>query len=473
MDNGEEGQKTGAMNNHKQYLSHIISILFLAMMFIPSYAQGDIVEQSDGYEWPMDQAVLDKLSEWQDLKFGVILHWGIYAVPGIVESWSICDENWITRDTTCTYQEYLEWYNALADEFHPTAFDATQWARVCRDAGMRYMVFTTKHHDGFCMWDSHETDFTIARHAFASDPRRDVARHVFDAFRAERFMIGAYFSKPDWHSQYYWWDVYAKKGRNVNYPVDQYPWRWNQFRQFTHRQLRELLTGYGPIDILWLDGGWVYPENRGQDIDMGAIARMAREQHPGLIMVDRTIRGPYENYQTPEQSIPDRQLPHPWESCITLSNDWGYVPHPRWKSPQRVIATLAEVVAKGGNLLLGVGPTPEGIIQPEAVERLHEIGLWLEKNGRAIYGTVTTPCYHDGDVWFTQSKNGQSLYAIHTPAEDAAPTTTIQWSGNLPRKGQKIRLLSTGRTLRHTITGDQVTVRLPSAISGSVALEMR
>jgi alpha-L-fucosidase len=440
---------------------------------ISSWAQDDIMRQSDGYVWPKEKDVQNKLSQWQDLKFGVILHWGIYSVPGIVESWSICDENWITRDTTMTYQQYTDWYNSLADQFCPTQFDAGQWARVCRDAGMRYMVFTTKHHDGFCLWDSRETDFSIAKHAFRNDSRRDALRFVFDAFRKEQFMIGAYFSKPDWHSQYYWWDVYAKKGRNVNYPVDKFPWRWSQFRQFTHRQLQEILSGYGPIDILWLDGGWVYPENKGQDIDMPAVAAMGRRYQPGLLIVDRTIQGPYENYQTPEQAIPDHQILHPWESCITLSNDWGYVRNPRWKSSQQVIAKLVEIVAKGGNLLLGVGPTPEGVIQQEAVERLQEIGQWMRENGKAIYETVTTPDYHDGDVWFTKSKDGRSLFAIYVPADGASPVTTITWKGNIPAKGQKIRLVATGKTLRHTLVDGHVEVRLPSEVVGAVALEIR
>lgn len=458
------------MNKTKYWIAMIMAVF--SVFAVRAQDKGDIVDQSDGYVWPVEQEVLDKLHQWQDLKFGVLLHWGIYSVPGIVESWSICDENWIRRDTTMTYQQYMDWYFSLADQLRPSQFDASQWAAVCRDAGMRYMVFTTKHHDGFCMWDSQETDFTIARHAFRDDSRRDVLRFVLDAFRKEQFMIGTYFSKPDWHSQYYWWDVYAKKGRNVNYPVDQYPWRWQQFRQFTHRQLREILSGYGPVDILWLDGGWVYPENRGQDIGMPEIAAMGRSLQPGLLVVDRTIQGLYENYQTPEQAIPDRQLDHPWESCITLSDDWGYVPHPRWKSAQQVIARLAEIVAKGGNLLLGVGPTPEGLIQPEAVSRLQEIGQWLRQNGRAIYGTVTTPVYHDGNVWFTRSKDSRTLFAIYVPGEDAQPVTTISWHGNLPQKGQTVRLTATGKKLRHTVSGDCVEVQLPAPTSEPFALEI-
>ena len=433
--------------------------------------QNNLHEQSDGYEWPTEPDVVENLKQWQDLKFGVLLHWGIYAVPGIVESWSICDENWITRDTTRTYQQYLDWYWGLADEFHPTDFDPSQWASACKDAGMKYMIFTTKHHDGFCMFDSQETDYTIAKHAFKDDERHDVLRHVFDAFRQEQFTIGAYFSKPDWHSQYYWWDVYAKKGRNVNYPIEQFPWRWEQFKRFTHRQIGEILSRYGKVDILWLDGGWVWPGRYGQDIDMPALARMARKHQPGLIIVDRTIRGPYENYQTPERAIPEQQLPYPWESCIPLTDDWGYTRNARYKTAGEVIATLIEIVAKGGNLVLGVGPTPEGLINPEATDRLHAIGQWLRKYGKAVYGTTITPHYHEDDIWFTAAKDGTMKYAIYRLDEGQALPQAISWTGNLPQKS--IRLVGTGKRLKYTIDGDRITVTLPKNMpQESLAVEI-
>ncbi len=458
---------------HTLFVCRFLLTMMVSVAMIPAVAQGDIVQQADGYEWPQQEDVRAKLRQWQDLKFGVLLHWGIYAVPGIVESWSICDENWIRRDTTMSYQQYMDWYFSLADKFCPRDFDARQWARVCREAGMKYMIFTTKHHDGFCMWDSRETDFTIARHAFRDDPRKDVLRHVFDAFRQEQLMIGAYFSKPDWHSQFYWWDVFAKKGRNVNYPVEQFPWRWKQFKQYTHRQIHEIMANYGPVDILWLDGGWVYPENRGQDIDMPGLAAMARELQPGLLIVDRTIRGPYENYQTPEQSIPKTQILHPWESCISLSDDWGYVRKPRWKSARKIVNTLAEIVAKGGNLVLGVGPTPEGLIEPEAVSRLRDIGRWLSVNGRAIYATVTTPYDHEGNLWFTQSKDGRSIFVICCVGDGETVPSKVSWHHHLPAKGQQIRLLATGKRLRHTMVGDSVEVPIPPSVSETFVMEIR
>ena len=453
-------------------LKTIMAIAAMMAMPVAVSAQGNIHERSTEYEWPADKQVVENLKQWQDLKFGVLLHWGLYAVPGIVESWSICDEDWITRDSTCTYQQYMDWYFGLANEFRPTKFDAAQWASACADAGMRYMIFTTKHHDGFCMWDTRETNFSIARHAFKDDARRDVLRHVLDAFREKNFTVGTYFSKPDWHSQQYWWDTYGKKGRNVNYPIKQHPQRWQQFVKYTHRQIEELMSNYGKVDILWLDGGWVTKENRGQDIDMPGMAAMARSHQPGLIIVDRTIHGPYENYQTPERTVPEEQLAFPWESCIPLSDDWGFVNHPRWKSPQRVINTLVEIVAKGGNMVLGVGPTPEGLIQPEAVSRLKEIGQWLKKYGRAIYGTTITPRYHDGNVWFTAAKDGKSLFAIYQLNEDEAVPAQLTWTGNLPAKG--VRLLSTGKKLKTKVTGDRVTVTLPKQMPReSFALELK
>ena len=441
----------------KKYLLFIVA----SLSYLSVNAQrDDVVEQADGYVWPTDEAVLQKLRAWQDLKFGVLIHWGLYAQVGIVESWSIACENWITRDTTQTYEQYKQWYWGLCDTFRPTRFDPSQWAEACRRAGMRYVLFTTKHHDGFCLWDSHETDFTIARHAFRDDARRDVARHVFTAFRDRGFMTGAYFSKPDWHSQFYWWDVYPNRGRNTTYDTRQYPWRWQQFTAFTHRQIRELMSGYGPLDILWLDGGWVYPENH-QDIDMPGLARMARSLPPGLLIVDRTI--------------PERQLTHPWESCIPLSDDWGYVTRPRWKSAARVVATLIEIVAKGGNMVLGVGPTPEGLLQPEVTARLDSIGQWLTANGRAIYQTRPTPHYQEGDIFFTRSADGHVVYALYRHTEGQPMPTSLTWTQNLPARGASLRLVSTGQRLKyHTDADGRLSVYLPKRLAPqSLAIEFK
>ena len=359
--------------------------------------QGFVHQQSKAtdYVWPTDQQVLDKLAKWQDQKFGVLFHWGLYSVPGIVESWSICSEDvdWISRKGNLPYDEYKKWYWGLKDSLNPVNFNPEQWAEVMQDAGIKYMIFTTKHHDGFCTFDSKYTDFSIANGPFKNNPRKDVAFHVFDVFRKKGFMMGCYFSKPDWHCEWFWNPYFATANRRINYKKENHPDWWKNYQTFTQNQLDELMTRYGSFDILWLDGGWV----TGDDINLDGILEKARKQHPGLISVDRSIRGKNENYQTPERGIPETQLDYPWESCITLSNDWGWVPNAPFKSPQKVINILSEITAKGGCLLLGVGPTADGVIEEEVTKRLHEVGKWLRFNGKAIYNTRITPLLHSGE----------------------------------------------------------------------------
>lgn len=424
--------------------------------------QGFVHEQSaaSDYVWPTDQQVLDKLDKWQDLKFGVLFHWGLYSVPGIVESWSICseDEDWIPRDKSMSYEDYKEWYWGLKDKFNPVNFNPEQWADVMEDAGMKYMLFTTKHHDGFCMFDSKYTDFSIANGAFKDNPRNNVAKYVFEAFRQKNFMIGCYFSKPDWHCEWFWNPYYSTPNRRQNYKIEQHKDWWKNYQTFTENQLGELMSDYGSMDILWLDGGWV----TGDDVNLDRVLEKARKTHPGLISVDRSIRGKNENYQTPERSIPATQLNYPWESCITLSNDWGWVPNAPYKSPEKVISILAEIVAKGGCLALGVGPTADGIIEQPVVDRLHKIGEWMRVNGEAIYSTRTTPVYNDGKTWFTANKDGETLYAIYTVSDGETLPATIEWKGNLP-KG-KMTLLQTGKKVKYSCEGDKVVVKLPEGL---------
>lgn len=423
-------------------------------------AQSFVHQQSntEDYVWPTDPQVLTKLKHWQDQKFGVLMHWGLYSVPGVVESWSICSEDWIVRERKPTYEEDKAWYWSQKDSLNPVNFDPSKWADVMKKAGMKYMIFTTKHHDGFCMFDTKYTDFSIAHGPFGKDPRHNIAKEVFDAYRNKGFMIGCYFSKPDWHSKWFWNPYYATPNRRINYKKQQHPDWWQNYRKFTQNQLNELTTDYGNIDILWLDGGWI----TGDEIGLDTILVDARKRNPGMISVDRTIRGKNENYQTPEQGIPAKQLDIPWESCITLSHAWGWTPNAKFKSPNKVIGILAEIVAKGGCLALGVGPKADGTLQPEVVNTLLRIGSWLNKNGQAIYSTVNAAHYNDGKVWFTADKNGKTLYAIYALEDGEKTPKTITWTENKP-KG-KLVLLQNGKSVNYTVKGNQVTVTLPSGL---------
>ena len=423
-------------------------------------AQSFVHQQSntEDYVWPTDPQVLTKLKHWQDQKFGVLMHWGLYSVPGIVESWSICSEDWIVRERKPTYEEDKAWYWSQKDSLNPVNFDPSKWADVMKKAGMKYMIFTTKHHDGFCMFDTKYTDFSIAHGPFGKDPRHNIAKEVFNAYRNKGFMIGCYFSKPDWHCKWFWNPYYATPNRRINYKKQQHPDWWQNYRKFTQNQLNELTTDYGNIDILWLDGGWI----TGEEIGLDTILVDARKRNPGMICVDRTIRGKNENYQTPAQGIPAKQLDIPWESCITLSHAWGWTPNAKFKSPNKVIGILSEIVAKGGCLALGVGPKADGTLQPEVVNTLLQIGNWLNKNGQAIYSTVNAAHYNDGKVWFTADKNGKTLYAIYALEDGEKTPKTITWTENKP-KG-KLVLLQNGKSVKYTVKGNQVTVTLPSGL---------
>lgn len=358
------------------------------------------------YVPPSDPLVSANLEQWKDLKFGLLMHWGAYSQWGVVESWSICpeDEDWCRRkpEHGATYNEYVKNYEALQTTFDPVKFDPDHWARAAKDAGMKYVVFTTKHHDGFCMFDTKLTDYKVTSPScpFHDDPRADIAKHVFDAFRTEGLWTGAYFSKPDWHCPYYWWPYFPPKDRNVNYLPTRYPERWQQFKDFTSGQIEELMTRYGKMDILWLDGGQVRPLSTvdtsvswqkailiDQDIDMASIAAMARKHQPGLLVVDRTVGGEYENYVTPEGHVPDADLGVPWETCMPMGTSWSWVPNEQYKSTDEIIRTLVSVVSRGGSLLLNVAPGPDGQLDSTAYVRLKEVGEWMKVNGEAVYGT--------------------------------------------------------------------------------------
>jgi len=330
-------------------------------------------------------------------------------------------------------------------------------------------VFTTKHHDGFCMFDTKQTNYRITDSScpFSRNPRSNVAKELFGSFRKAGFGIGAYFSKPDWHSPDYWWPYFPPFDRNVNYDVKKYPERWSAFKKYTYDQLEELMTGYGPIDILWLDGGWVKPDNKGQDVDMPRIAAMARSHQPGLIVVDRAVGGRYEDYRTPEQEIPAKPLDYVWETCMTMATSWSYVPDDTYKPASRLIGLLVDIVAKGGNFLLNIGPRPDGELPPVSLERLKEIGAWMKVNGSAIYGTRPIAPYSEGNVRFTRMNNGM-VNAIYVGADStAALPADIAITQLHPRAGSEVTMLGTNTRLHWEERGAGFVIHVPESLRHS------
>ncbi len=457
-----------------------LTLLFFIFLFSFFIVRGQYVQDPD----PVMQ---QKLTEWQGLKFGLLMHWGAYSQWGVVESWSICaeDEGWCRRKSD-NYIEYKQEYENLKTTFDPVKFDPSSWARAAKDAGMRYVIFTTKHHDGFCMFDTKYTDYKITDVdcPFHTSPKSNITREIFDAFRTEGLWVGPYFSKPDWHCEYYWWPNFATPDRNVNYDIKSYPERWENYVQFTHNQIMELMSDYGPVDILWLDGGWVQPLTdteiskyinspdykfthiQNQDIRMDELVEKAREKQPGLIVVDRAVHGKNQNYLTPENTVPDKTLPYPWESCIISGGSWSWIPDAKYMSPRKVVHMLCDIVCKGGNLLLNIAPGPDGAWDPGAYEMLEGVGEWMDVNSEAIYKTHPIEPYKEGKVCFTQVEDG-TVYLIYLADEkEEFPPSKIWSSLFQPPKGAKMKLLGSDTEIPWEKIGDGFVANLPESLTG-------
>lgn len=469
--------------------------LIFSMIFIGAIIEVFAHEHDQKYYPVKDPLVLEKLEKWQDLKFGLLMHWGAYSQWGIVESWSLCPEDygWCQRkkgENPLNYFEYKKEYENLQTTFNPVKFDPEKWAKAAKNAGMKYVVFTTKHHDGFCMFDSKYTDYKITdeKTPFHSNERANVTKEIFAAFRNEGLWTGAYFSKPDWHCEHYWYPYFPPFDRNVNYDPEEYPERWEKYVQFTHNQILELMTDYGKVDILWLDGGWVAKQSKeelqswydkqikksgsgflkqkivNQDIRMDELAAKARQKQPGLIVVDRAVEGRNQNYLTPENQVPGELLPYPWESCIIAGGGWSYVPNAKYKSTRVLVHILVDIVSKGGNLLLNIAPGPDGTWHAEAYDRLKEVGDWMKINSEAIYKTRPIEPYREGRVCLTREKDG-SVYAIYlADKNEKNPPSKILLSSIQPEKNAKLTMLGSKKKLKWKPVGEGFEVEIPESI---------
>ncbi|MGM0123948.1 alpha-L-fucosidase [Enterococcus sp. AZ194] len=373
----------------------------------------EVNEASENEEYrELSENLKIKLDWFQDQKLGVIFHWGLYALAGIVESWQLSEEDdWArTPGWRNSVEEIRADYWGLNHFFNPYQFHPDEWAKTCKDAGIRYMIFTTKHHDGFTMYDTKYSEYkvTAAPCPYANQTNPDIFAEVSEAFRKEGLSVGAYYSKPDWHSPLYWVPEEHAKGRLASYEPAEFPERWDQYNQFVTNQLTEISKNYGAIDILWLDGGWVNARN--EQLDMDTIAQQVRASQPDMLIVDRTIGGTYENYVTPERKIPDVPPKKVWESNIPLANNWGFSPNDQYKSFDEILKSFVQVVALGGNLILGVGPKPNGELPVEAVDILQKLGEWLAHFGEAIYETRAIPEVTQQGWLFT--KKEQVIYAF-------------------------------------------------------------
>jgi len=422
-------------------------------------------------EWvmPEDPAVLKKLAEWQDRKLGLLITFGTYSQWGIVESWSLVTtrHSWNNRPKEYAGLDdraYVKEYEKLVTTLNPTGFDPGRWAKAAKDGGAKYVMVMSKHHDGFCMWDTRTTDYRITSEncPYHTSPKADVTREMSNAFRKQGLSTGIYFSKADWNSPYYWApELGPGTGQGPNYkPADRTD-QWEKFKAFTWNQVEELMRDYGPQDVLWLDGGSVRPPDAA--IDMDGMAAMARKYQPGLIVVDRTVSGVNENYITPEGEIPDHYLPYPWETCMTMGTSWAWKPDDQFKSTGTLVRNLCRIVARNGNYLIGIGPDGSGRFDPIVYERLKEMGDWLKANGEAIYETRPISPYESGNCVFTVRRDG-TVYAIVLAGDDLTGIPDKVFIPSvLAEKAAKMELLGFGKVQKGETRNGQTEVLIPQS----------
>ena len=337
------------------------------------------------------QVSKERMQEWNDWKFGLFIHWGPWSQTGIGAIWQIT-----RKDPPEVREKRFELYKT----FNPVKFDPNEWARLAKEAGMKYVVFVTKHHDGFNNFDTRVSDFSIMNPQcpYSKSPQPDLVRRITDAFRAEGLAIGYYYSHIDWHHPD------AKYFSMSHWDYDESliatdPERWRRFVAFERAQVRELITNYGPPDVFWFDIRWPSSDGNGKPYtnpvvrrDAVEMIRMMRKTNPQMI-IDNRGTDVLGDFATPEQQVPAMGMPGYWESNITISNGGGYWyrgPDTGYKPPEELVRTLIDIASKGGNFLMNVGPRPDGTIAPQEIEALKGVGKWMAVNGQSIYGTTRT-----------------------------------------------------------------------------------
>jgi alpha-L-fucosidase len=380
---------------------------------------------------------------FRDARFGMFIHWGPVSLRGTEIGWS--------RGQGVPVAEYDELYK----RFNPSAFDAAQWVAVAKAAGMKYIVITTKHHDGFCLWDSAVTDYDIMATPFG----RDVLAELSAECRKQGIRFCTYYSICDWHHPDYPTDSPGGKGRKPSPDMDRYV-------AYMKAQLAEIITNYGPVGIIWFDGEWEQPWTieRGDD-----LYRYVKQLQPDIIInnrvgkvrhgtADAKSQGPVNpgDYDTPEQRIGAFRTDRPWESCITICRQWAWRPNDTMKSLEQCVHTLVRTVGGDGNLLLNVGPMPDGRIEPRQAERLAEIGAWLDRNGQAIYTTRGGP-YKPGP-WGVSTHRDHTIF-LHVldwvELPDILPPIESKVIAAATLDGQPVAFTQSPAGLRLTLEADR------------------
>lgn len=378
-------------------------------------AQAPHVPNDKPYPKPVVPELPDRMRWWQDARFGMFIHWGLYSLLGRHE-WAMENEGTPVKE-----------YEQLATRFKPKPNAARDWAKLAKQAGMKYMVMTTKHHEGFCNFDTKLTNFCATKQG----PGRDLVREYVEAARAEGLRVGFYYSLMDWHHPD---GARCKQDEAAR----------KRFLEYSHGLIRELMTNYGKIDILWYDVSWPLSAEEWESERMN---EMVFKLQPGIIVNNRN-RLPGD-FATPEQKITAEN--RPWEACMTLNDSWGYQPgDDAWKTPKQVVRNLISCVRDGGNYLLNIGPKPDGSVPEESVRILTEVGQWMSKNGQSIYASDPCQVRRSNYASFTQKGNTLYMHVHFWPGDYVAIS-------GLLTKVKSAKLLATGKPV--TFEQDKLRVR--------------
>ncbi len=422
-------------SSRRSFLKQVSAASALALaapaVSAPAMAEDNYVANSP-IQKKMDATRAQRMAWWHKAKFGMFIHWGLYSIIGHAE--------WAKEQEGIPLLQY----ELLAKHFHPKPNAARDWARLAKRAGQKYMVMTTKHHEGFCNWDTKLTDYN----AMAQGPGRDLVREYVEAAREEGLRVGFYYSLMDWHHP-----------DGARCKTDEAARK--RFVAYTHGLIRELMTNYGKIDVLWYDVDWpLTPEQWESD----KMNQMVMDLQPEIIINNRN--GLPGDFSTPEQHIQASEVGRAWESCMTLNDSWGFNRYDdAWKTPKTIVNNLATCARGGGNYLLNIGPEPDGSIPPETLTILDKVGEWLDTNAAAIYETDRGNLSPTNNINLT--RRGNTLYILqqfwpgHTPAAEwldfFKPESAVTLAGLKP-KALSARLLKTNQKVN--FTQDEFSLRL-------------
>ena len=406
-----------------------------------------------------------RMQWWRDARFGMFIHWGLYAVPAGEWKGATNHAEWIRTSA----QIPLAVYNKFVPQFNPINFNAEAWVQMAKDAGMKYITITSKHHDGFCLWDSKQTDFDIMSTPF----KRDVLKELATAVRKiGGIKLCFYHSIMDWHHP----DYNERREWEKDRPTAGTDRK--TYITYMKNQLKELVTGYGDIGVIWFDGEW---ENFWKHEDGKDLYNYVRSLKPGIIINNRvdkgrsgmagmTSEGDYSgDFGTPEQEIPETGLPGvDWESCMTMNNNWGFNKADKnFKSAKDLIQKLVDIASKGGNYLLNIGPKADGTFPQESIDRLKTIGNWMKINGESVYGTTASPFEHTSWGRVTQKKMGNNT-RLYLHVFDWPKNGLLQLGG-IGNKPLKVMGLTGMNNLLFTAKDNTIAIQLPAAAADTIA----